>query len=183
MSQISGLSPLGAAPRSTPNQFGEMSSEDFIKIIFTELANQDPLQPSDSGALLQQLSTIRSIESDMKLTQRLDALVHGNQFASAGNLIGKFIGGRTSDFHGVAGWVVAILKEGNSIHLELDTGWIVPLENVQTVIDPSLLPDDPPPTGGTDADPPDDNGEVDDADDETGSDPDSPPGDDEDDPT
>jgi flagellar basal-body rod modification protein FlgD len=151
MSQINGFSPLDAATRSLPNQFSEMSSEDFLRIIFTELTNQDPLKPSDSSALLQQLSTIRSIESDLKLTQQLDKLVQGNQLASAGNLIGKFIGGLTEDFHGVAGWVVAVLKQGNAVYLELDTGWILPLDNVQTVIDPSLLPEEPPVIAGNDA--------------------------------
>jgi flagellar basal-body rod modification protein FlgD len=152
MTTVDGLNPFGAGVKPRPNQFSEMSSEDFLKIVFTELTNQDPLQPSDSGALLQQLSTIRSIESDLKMMQHLETLVNGNQMAAAGNLIGKFIGGMTEDFTGVAGWVVAILKHGNSIYLELDTGWLVPLENVTTVIDPSLLPDDPdqpdPPGGG-----------------------------------
>ena len=33
----------------------DLATEDFVKIIFTELGNQDPLQPSDSKALLEQL--------------------------------------------------------------------------------------------------------------------------------
>ncbi len=143
MSVIDTTNPFGVPTSPLPSQFSEMSSEDFLKVIFTELTNQDPLAPSDSAALLQQLSTIRSIESDMKMMQHLESLVHGNQLAAAGNLVGKFIGGMTSTFQNVAGWVVALVKEGNSIYLEMDTGYLVPLENVTTVIDPSLLPDDP----------------------------------------
>ena len=48
--------------------FSAMDSEEFVKIIFTELQNQDPFQPNDSSALLEQLNSIRSIESDMALT-------------------------------------------------------------------------------------------------------------------
>src|SRR5262245_39962606 len=111
MSQISTFNPLeaSAASRSAPtSRFSEMSSEEFIKIIFTELTNQDPLKPSDSSALLQQMSSICSIESDVKLTDQLNALVTQNQLASAGGMIGKFIGGVSTENNRVAGFVVAV---------------------------------------------------------------------------
>lgn len=77
MSTASSLSSLGSntstPASSTPSRFSDMSSEDFIKIIFTELSNQDPFQPNDSAALLKQLDSIRSIESDVKLTDQLQS--------------------------------------------------------------------------------------------------------------
>lgn len=140
MSQISSTNPVGNEISRTPkNQFSEMSTEDFIRIIFTELTNQDPLKPSDSGSLLQQVSSIRTIESDMNLTEQLDRLVQENQLASAGNLIGKFVGGLTEENDRVAGYVVSIIKQGDSVNLELDSGWVVPISNVETIIDPSLF--------------------------------------------
>src|SRR5437868_13353643 len=86
-----------------PSQFSKMTSQDFIKIIFTELSNQDPLQPNDSQALLNQLDSLRSIESNIKLTDQLNSLVAQNQFASAGNLMGKVVGGLTADHQQVVG--------------------------------------------------------------------------------
>jgi len=145
MSQINSFNPLAAsgATRSEPtSRFSEMSSEDFIKIIFTELTNQDPLKPSDSSALLQQMSSIRSIESDVKLTDQLNALVTQNQLSAAGNMIGKFIGGVTADNNRVAGYVVAVSRENDTVNLELDNGWTVPIKNVEKLIDPSQLPDE-----------------------------------------
>lgn len=156
MNAVTGVGGPDAATRSTPNRFGEMSSEEFVKIIFTELANQDPFEPTDSAALLQQLSSIRSIESDMRLTQQLEALVQENQLASAGNLIGKIIGGLTEDFERVAGWVVSVHREGPDVYLELDTGWLVPMQGVETIIDPSILdggqPEEEPAGGGDSSD-------------------------------
>ena len=132
-----------AAPRAAGiNRFSEMSSEDFIKIIFTELTNQDPLKPSDSSALLEQMSSIRSIESDIKMAERLDSLVTENQLASAGNMIGKFIGGLSTDNNRVAGFVIAISRENDTVNLELDNGWTVPIDNVERLIDPDQLPDE-----------------------------------------
>lgn len=129
-----------------PSQFSKMSSEDFIKIIFTELSHQDPFQPNDSAALLQQLNSIRSIESDLKLTTQLQSLVSQNQLASAGNMIGKFIGGVTADNNRVAGLVVSVTKQGDSVNLELDNGWTVPMSGVEQVIDPNKLPSNNPPS-------------------------------------
>lgn len=124
------------------NRFNEMSSEDFIKIIFTELSNQDPFQPNDSAALLEQLNSIRSIESDIKLTDQLKSLVTENQLASASTMIGKFVGGLTADNDRVAGFVVSAIRQGDEIHVELDNGWVLPISNVETVIDPEQLPDE-----------------------------------------
>jgi flagellar basal-body rod modification protein FlgD len=127
-----------AAPK---NRFSDMSSEDFIKIIFTELSNQDPLKPNDSSALLQQMSSIRSIESDVQLTDQLKSLVSQNQLSAAGGMIGKFIGGVTEDNHRVAGYVVSVGRAGDKVNLELDNGWVVPITKVEKLIDPASLPD------------------------------------------
>jgi flagellar basal-body rod modification protein FlgD len=143
MSAINSFNPVDAAARSsTPSRFSEMSTEDFIRIIFTELSSQDPFQPNDSAALLEQLNSIRSIESDMQLTERLESLVSENQLASASGMIGKFIGGLTEDNNRVAGFVVSVIRQGDSITLELDNGWLVPITGVETVIDPDLLPEE-----------------------------------------
>jgi hypothetical protein len=165
MSQIDTFNPFAGQMRNTQSRFGDLSSEDFIRIIFTELANQDPFDPNDSTALLQQLNSIRSIESDLQMMQKLDALVHENQLAAAGNLIGKFIGGLTAQNHRVAGYVVSIIRQGDSVSLELDNGWIVPLSGVETIIDPSMFDvDDPqnPNDNGDGDDDGDDNGDGDD---------------------
>jgi flagellar hook assembly protein FlgD len=150
MSTINTSSPLVDAatrPSAPPSRFSEMSTEDFIRIIFTELSNQDPFQPNDSAALLEQLNSIRSIESDMQLTGQLQSLVTENQLASASGMIGKFIGGLTEDNTRVAGFVISAIRQGDSIALELDNGWIVPISGVETVIDPEQLPEVPEETG------------------------------------
>jgi len=151
MSQISSATAVDSAVRTGQvSGFSDMSSEDFIRIMFAELTNQDPFQPNDSAALLEQLNSIRSIESDMKMTEQLQALVTENQLASASNLIGKFIAGKTEDFTAVTGFVISVIRQGDVINLELDTGWWVPIGNVETVIDPQIFEEpepDPVPEG------------------------------------
>ncbi len=74
----------------------ELSPEDFIKIFLAQLKNQNPLQPTDSSSILQQMSAISSIKSSDKLQQTLGNLQNninlslGNtQLISATQLIGK----------------------------------------------------------------------------------------------
>lgn len=133
------INPASTATSTTPaasvNRFSEMSSEDFIKIIFTELTNQDPFQPNDSNALLQQLNSIRSIESDMAMTDKLDALVRDNQLAGASTMIGKYVAGLSETNDPVAGIVVAVVREGDAIKVELDSGYRVPVASIKEVID------------------------------------------------
>ncbi len=141
MSQISAFDPTAEALRSPPTSgFSSMKSEDFIRVIFAELANQDPFQPSDSSALLEQLSSIRSIESDLQLMDQLKALVLENQLSSASNLIGRMVGGLSTTNDRVAGTVVSVIRQGDDVTLELDTGWLVPIVSVEQILDVTLEP-------------------------------------------
>ncbi len=134
MTALDSINPLGAAQRtSTPNGFSSMTSEDFIKIIFAELSNQDPFSPNDSSALLDQLNSIRSIESDLQLMQRLDSLVLENKMSGAAGMIGHYVEGLTTTNDRVGGTVVAISREADDVTLELDNGWRLPFGRVETI--------------------------------------------------
>jgi flagellar basal-body rod modification protein FlgD len=130
-------------PRSSTDAFSALSSEEFMKIIFTELTNQDPLAPNQTKDLLQQVSTIRSIESDLSLTDKLDDLVKQNQIASSSSLVGKFIAGRSDTGAKVAGLVGSVTVTDDGAILNLGNNIKVPLDQVEQIIDPDLVPDDP----------------------------------------
>ena len=140
MTQINAFNPVGpGGAASAASGFSQMTSEDFIQVIFTELANQDPFQPNDSAALLEQLGSIRSIESDMQLSTKLESLVFENQLSAATSMIGKFVGGLTPEGMRVGGNVLSVVRQGGEIAVELDSGWFLPLDGVETVIDPALV--------------------------------------------
>ncbi len=134
MSQFS-IPPVDLAMRDAPSRFSELTSEDFVRIIFTELTNQDPLAPNDSSALLEQMNSIRSIESDIRLMERLESLVTQSELAAAANLIGKFVEGMAAGANRVSGTVVSVFREGDNVSLELDSGWRVPMDQVTTIHD------------------------------------------------
>lgn len=139
MDAINGTYSAGRTPTPGTNGFSELTSEEFTKIIFTELSNQDPLEPSDSKALLEQLSSIRSIQSDMDLGAKLQSLVAQSEMSAAAGLIGKLVSGLTDDNQRVAEVVVSISRTSEGAVLNLHGGTRVPMKNVDEVLDLGLL--------------------------------------------
>jgi len=127
-----GLEGSGAGA-SGVNRFRDLSSEDFIRIMFTELTNQDPTEPQDSGKLLEQINSLRGIESNLELMDKIGELVGQNEFASAANLIGKFVIGRNEEQQAAQGMVAAAGIEDDKIMLTLDNGERVPFDQVEHV--------------------------------------------------
>src|SRR5947208_3096796 len=88
---------------ATPSNF-QLKSEDFIKMMVTQLQNQDPLEPAKNDQLLAQMSQIGQLQSSTDLQASLKGLVLQNSLGAAGNLIGKNVQGlddQNNDARGV----------------------------------------------------------------------------------
>lgn len=142
MAAIDSLSVLdpSADPASKPNGFSALDSESFIKIIFTELSKQDPLKPSDTNTLLQQLSSLRNIQSDIDMSDKLKALVGQNEMSSAAGLIGHPISGLTDAYERVTDIVASVSKTSAGPVLTLAGGARVSMHNVDEIL-PVLPPE------------------------------------------
>jgi flagellar basal-body rod modification protein FlgD len=138
MSTVSALESSATKPQSSKG-FGAMDSDEFMRIIFTELQNQDPLAPSDTNSLLQQLSTIRSIESDMNMTAKLDRFVQQNEVISATALVGKFVAAKGQFGTDEVGYVDSVMLTVQGPMLNLSNGAQVPFDRVTEIIDPDLI--------------------------------------------
>lgn len=131
MSAISANSALASSADQT-NRMAELDSQEFLGIILAELQSQDPLAPNDTNALVQQLSSVRSIESDLKLTEQLESLVADNRLANASSLVGRRVEGIDEAGETIVGTVGAVrtsdgvpallLEDGSRITLDKLTG-------------------------------------------------------------
>src|SRR5688572_23711369 len=111
----------------------ELKTEDFIKMMITQLQYQDPMEPAKNQELLAQMSQIGQLQSSTQLQETLKGLALQNKIGSAGTLIGKM--GRGLDdaqepAEGLATWVRV---EGNDVFLELDNGKRVGLGSVTEI--------------------------------------------------
>ena len=132
----------GGSPAAGPqaNRFAEMNSQEFIQIMLAELSNQDPFEPADSAAVLEQLSSLRNIESQIKLQDKLESLVLQNQIAIAGGMIGKTVLGLDVANDEVSGIVTAVRVQDGTAILELDSGKTLPLDRVTRIDDSGASP-------------------------------------------
>lgn len=127
MATIDAINASASGSSAGTSAFSALSSEDFTKIILQELSRQDPLQPSDTSTLIQQLSGLRSIQSDMDLGDKLQDLVRQNEFASATTLLGTRVTGRSIDNAEVEGVVKSVVRSsyGAVVTLEDSTRMLV----------------------------------------------------------
>jgi flagellar hook assembly protein FlgD len=128
---------------TTRTGYSSLTSEDFTKIIFAELGRQDPLSPQDTSKLLDQIATIRNIQSNTDLTTDLKSIVKETQFASAASTIGSLISGLTSDYERVEGTVVSVGRGTNGVSVNVSTKKgikQVPFSSITEFLDPSKLP-------------------------------------------
>jgi hypothetical protein len=71
--------------------FSNVDMDEFIQLMIAELQNQDPMNPMDNTQMLQQISQIREIGSNDKLSETLESVLLGQNMATANNMIGQTI--------------------------------------------------------------------------------------------
>ncbi len=130
--EVTSSTSVGAA---ASNAYAQLDSAEFVNILIEELQNQDPLAPSDSSAILEQLSSLRNIESQTMLAEQLEELVKQNQVASAGNLIGKMVEGIDTNNTRTDGLVNSVRVSDAGIFLELDNGRSMHIDQVTGIFE------------------------------------------------
>ena len=136
MSTIAGTSPVSAQQPNSVNKGFGLKTEDFIKMMITQLQNQDPMEPAKNEELLAQMSQIGQLESATALQDSLKTMVMQNQIASSSTMIGKKVEGLGADDKPVTGVVSSVKVTTDGVNLELDNGYSLNLSRV-TQIAPS----------------------------------------------
>jgi flagellar basal-body rod modification protein FlgD len=114
----------------------DVNMDEFLKLLITELQNQDPLDPMENYEILQQLSQIREIESNTRLTETLEAVRLGQSLTTASSMIGRLIVALTDDAEQVRGRVDRVSIVDGQPKLNLGDH-VVDLENVSEILDES----------------------------------------------
>jgi flagellar hook assembly protein FlgD len=123
MSRLPGVSDV---PTTTAKPFGdatalnELKIDDFLDLMIAELQNQDPLNPLENDELLAQISQIREVGATDKLTETLDAVLLGQNVASATSLLGQEVTALTADGRTVTGTVDRVTIRDGQPELHID---------------------------------------------------------------
>ena len=128
-----------APPNQVKSTKMELKTEDFIRMMVTQLQNQDPLEPAKNQELLAQMSQIGQLQSANTLQDSLKGMVLQNQIGSASSLIGKTVQGLDSADEPVTGLVNSVKVGSDGVSLELDTGKTLLLSRVTQIAPPTNL--------------------------------------------
>ncbi|MDI3500291.1 MAG: flagellar basal-body rod modification protein FlgD [Thermoanaerobacter sp.] len=107
----------------------QLGKDDFLKLLVTQLKNQDPLNPMDDREFIAQLAQFSTLEQMQNMNSSINAI-------RAINLIGKNIYATITDNNGnsrtVIGKVDVVYKQNGEYFLEVN-GIDIPLDAVTAV--------------------------------------------------
>ena len=133
-SSVTGVSPNGQNVQATSsNKFAEMSSEEFVKLMITELSNQDPFNPNDTQATMEQLSSLRNIESQNELQKSLESMVNQQSISQAGSLVGYQVTGLDSHNDSIDGIVQSVRVVNGKAVLQLNNNKTLNMERITEI--------------------------------------------------
>jgi len=131
------LSASGAGA-SSATSMADLTSQDFLKLLVTQLTYQDPMEPMGNEELLRQISSIRDIELSTTLSNSLRNLTGQQHFSSASGLIGQHVTTVPDEVGAtVSGVVVGVRFTGSGdAVLVLSNGVEAPLQQVAAIQSP-----------------------------------------------
>ncbi|MEM1227254.1 MAG: flagellar hook capping FlgD N-terminal domain-containing protein [Planctomycetota bacterium] len=152
MSSINNPSSINAATEFTSSElnsqvssnandaYNALDTDDFLKLLINELQNQDPLDPVDNAAMIEQLGQIREIGASDELSSTLTELSDSQQLVTASGLIGQTVDGLDdtgSNVSGVVDKITVTTNEENAarsvkVHIGTKTMNIENIREIQT---------------------------------------------------
>ena len=130
---ISNQTPSAAGADDRNNALRGLDMDQFLKLMISELQNQDPLNPMENTEILQQISQIREIGATSRLTDTLDAVLLGQNLTSATSMIGKTVEALSDDAQTVRGVVDRVTVTDGDPRLHIGDQEIK-LKNVKEVL-------------------------------------------------
>ena len=147
--ELAAIQPAGTPDVSRADRgLGALKSDDFLRILTSELSNQDPLEPTQTRDLVASVSQVRQIELSSQLTQRLTQLTDSQQLVGAATLVGKFVTAQVLGPDGMPATVEGVVSgvqfdSRGRLILELDNGQAVRADDVVRIASPDAPPIDP----------------------------------------
>jgi len=109
-----------------------LNSDEFIRILLAEVQNQNPLEPMDNSELVNQMTSIQSLEATSNLNKSINTMMIQQQILGAGALIGHWATGVSQGDGRVTGVVEGVCVQGENVNLVV-SGYLVPVANVEEV--------------------------------------------------
>ena len=114
-SATSGSSSSTSANNKNLTGFAALTSQDFLTMLITELKNQDPTQPVSNSELLQQLSQMQALQSNVELNSTLTNLSNDQQITAGASFLGKVVSGTDSKNNPISGTADSVFLQNGTL--------------------------------------------------------------------
>ncbi|MFC4103563.1 flagellar hook capping FlgD N-terminal domain-containing protein [Paenibacillus xanthanilyticus] len=131
---ISGTSSAGSAQTSgVTNKTNTLGKDEFLKILVTQLKNQDPMQPLQDTDFIAQMAQFSSVEQLMNMSENMGKLSQNLGLASS--MIGKSVEWYQSDENGtsVESGVVESIVVRDRVQYAVVDGLSIPLDKIVSI--------------------------------------------------
>jgi flagellar basal-body rod modification protein FlgD len=91
-----------------------LQSDTFLKLLIAQLQNQDPTEPVGNEEILNQLSQMRSLQSNTELSDTLKGLASSQQITTGASFLGKSITGKNQAGAEITGVADRVFVEDNT---------------------------------------------------------------------
>lgn len=108
------ISSTAAVGGSSLSQSSTIGIQDFLKILTSQLNNQDPLKPVDNQEFVAQIAQFATLEQSRQLNEKIDSLLTVQSSVQSLSLLGKLVEVKQDGF-AMSGTVSAIdVSTGNT---------------------------------------------------------------------
>lgn len=114
------ISSSAAVGTGAPSQSGNIGIQDFLKILTSQLNNQDPLKPVDNQEFVAQIAQFATLEQSRQLNVKIDDLLTVQSSVQSVGLLGKTVDVNQNGFI-VSGRVSALDVSSGSPMLTVTT--------------------------------------------------------------
>jgi flagellar basal-body rod modification protein FlgD len=132
-SSVSATQSTGTQSTTANSGFNAMKPSDFMNMLMTELQNQDPMSPMDTGQMLQEITQISNIESSNQLATTLQGVLLGQNLAAASGLLQRTVQGLDASGNSVSGQVQSVTIANGTATLNIGNDSL-PLSSVTEIL-------------------------------------------------
>ena len=127
---LSGVTGIGAGDTGITGNNAMLDESDFLMLLITELANQDPLDPLDDRDFIEQMAQLNTLSETIALNENVQAL----QMLQATELVGREVEAVGPNGEHVKGMVTEVWFINSEPWLTIDDDAVVSLEYVVRIV-------------------------------------------------
>lgn len=118
---VPAVSSATATPTASQASATTVDYESFLRLLVTQMKNQDPTAPMDSTDYVAQLATFSQVEQTVQTNSKLDSLLQMSLLGQASSIIGRTVTdtdgttGVVAETRITASGVTAVLQNGAEV--------------------------------------------------------------------